>query len=39
VKVLLNGELKVKNLKLKVDALSARAKEVLEKMGSTIELL
>ncbi|MCX7882939.1 MAG: 50S ribosomal protein L15 [Brevinematales bacterium] len=39
VKVLVNGELKVKGLKLKVNALSAQAKALLEKAGATIEVL
>lgn len=39
VKILGNGELKVRDLKVKVHKLSSSAKEKLEKMGATITLL
>ena len=39
VKVLVNGELKVKGLKLKVNAVSSGAKALLEKAGVAVELV
>jgi len=39
IKVLVNGELKVKGLKLKVHAISEGARALLEKSGATIEML
>ena len=39
VKLLGNGELKVKNLKIKVNACSAAAKLMVEKSGGTVEIL
>ncbi|URA09056.1 50S ribosomal protein L15 [Thermospira aquatica] len=39
IKVLVNGDLTVKNLKLKVNAVSEGAKTVLEKAGCAVELV
>lgn len=39
VKVLVNGDLKIKNLKLKVNAVSSGAKAALEKAAAIVELI
>lgn len=39
LKVLANGELTVKNLKIKTHKISAKAKELLEKANGTIEIV
>jgi large subunit ribosomal protein L15 len=39
VKLLGGGELKVKNLKVKVNAISEKAKEVIERLGGSVEIV